>query len=58
MFDIIEATGYDIITGQIGDYKYAPEGYKSYFDIERIKDGFCYDRLVISSPQNLIYKMF
>ena len=44
MFDIIEATGYDIITGQMGDYKYTPEGYKTYFDIERNRNGFCYNR--------------
>ena len=47
MFEIIEATGFDIIAGQMGMPPiddYSPTHYESFFDIERNKNGFCYNR--------------
>ena len=43
MFDIIEETGYDVVGGQVGDDRPKLD-YKTYFDIERNRNGFCYNR--------------
>lgn len=49
LFDIIEATGFDIISGQVNDMNMENSKWqdKSYFDIKRNKNGFCYNRCVL-----------